>query len=135
MKKLLITLLISTLPGLAFAKLDCDRLLFGGWSHHADSTYDYNESHKMLGVQCNNISVMRFTNSYGKDSYGIGYDWVGATVGPVDLGAYAGLWSGYEDYDYGRPVGGVRTRINLGDFGVVLTSAFSISTLHLEYKF
>ena len=135
MKQLLVSLLLCALPCFALAETECNRLLFGGWSHHTDGAYDYNESHNMVGLQCNSISVMRFNNSYGDESYGIGYDWVGTTVGPVDLGAYAGLWSGYEGYDYGRPVGGLRARVNLGDLGVVLTSAFNITTLHLEYKF
>lgn len=134
MKNPLVLLLLLTIPCVSVASTGCDRLLFGGWSHHTDTSYEYNESHNMIGIQCNSISAMHFSNSYGEESYGIGYDWVGYKAGPIELGAYAGLWSGYEGYDYGRPVAGVRGKFNVGKFSIVLTSVVKISTIHLEFR-
>jgi len=130
---LIIVLAICWQP--AQAEPLCDRVIFGGWSYHADREYDYNETHDMIGIQCHGVSAMRFTNSYGDEAYGIGYDWVGYRKGPVELGAYAGVWTGYDDYDYGMPVGGVRARVNVGPAALVVTTAVEVSTLHLEWRF
>ena len=126
------TLITALLLAPAIATADCS-LLFGGWSYHADRSKEYNETHDMLGIQCNGISAMKFTNSYHREAYGVGYDYVWRSFGRVDVGAYAALWTGYEEA--ATPIGGLRARVNVGRFAVVGTTAGAVSTLHLEYRF
>jgi hypothetical protein len=118
------------LPALAAA--DCS-ILFGGWSYHADREQDYNETHDMIGVQCRGVSAMKFTNSYDKEAYGVGYDYTWRTFGPVAVGAYAAVWTGYRDAL--TPVGGLRARYTIGRFSVVATTALAVTTAHLEWRF
>lgn len=112
----------------------CDRALFGGWSHHVDNGYDYNSSHDLIGIQCHGVSVIRFNNSYHQESYGLGYELMPYTWGRFEFGAYAALWTGYDEAAL-LPVGGVRVRYNIGRLGIVATTAYEVSTLHLEWRF
>lgn len=128
MKTLLATLLL--LPAIAAA--DCS-LLFGGWSHHADQSNSPNETHDMIGVQCKGISAMKFTNSHYREAYGVGYDYVWRSFGRVDVGAYAALWTGYDEAV--TPIGGIRARVNIGRFSIVGTTAGAVSTAHFEFSF
>lgn len=124
------TLIAALLLAPALATADCS-LIGGGWSYHLDRTVDWNEEHHMVGVACKRWSAMTFTNSHGRESYGVGYE--KPLTGPFSL--YAAVWTGYEDWEYGRPVGGVRARWNIGRFAVVGTTAVEVSTLHFEWRF
>lgn len=116
------------------ATLTC-ALIIGGWSYHADRSYDYNENHRALGVQCSGISAMAFTNSYGQESYGAGYEHIFRDYGRFQFGAYGGIWTGYDDYPDGMPVGGLRMRVTEGRFSAVVTTAIEVTTLHVEVAF
>lgn len=129
MKPLLATLLL--LPVLASA--DCS-LMAGGWSYHLDRTVDWNEEHHMVGIACKRWSAMKFTNSHYRESYGVGYEYPLSRHGSLDFSAYAAVWTGYEDWEYGRPVGGLRARWSIGRFSVVGTTAVEVNTLHLEWR-
>lgn len=106
-------------------------LMLGAWSYHLDRTRDWNESHHMVGVTCDRWSAMTFRNSHDRESYGIGYEY------PLSgaFSAYAGVWTGYEDWEYGRPVGGLRARYSAGRFGLVVTTAIEVTTVHFEVSF
>ena len=74
---------------------------------------------------------MTFTNSHGREAYGVGYEY------PLKHGfsAYGAIWTGYDGWDYGRPVGGLRYRLDVGPVSLVGTTAIKVSTLHLEWRF
>ena len=130
MKRILAALLM--IPALASA--DCS-LMAGGWSYHLDRTVDWNEEHHMVGVQCKRWSAMTFRNSYDRESYGVGYEYPLSQRGNLEYSAYAAIWTGYEDWEYGRPVGGLRARYRMGRFAAVVTTAVEVTTLHFEFKF
>lgn len=128
---------IITLAALAapVVQADCDRLIFGGWSYHYDRSKDYNENHQMIGIQCQGVSVMRFKNSTGSTSVGVGYEHMPYTWGNAEAGAYVGAWTGYDDWPVAMPVAGARVRYNFEYMGLSLTVGPVVSAIHLEYRF
>lgn len=74
-------------------------VLFGGWSKHLiTNRYGdgvWNETHRALGVQCQEWSVIAFTNSHNKESYGVGREWTLYQRDNLRAGIYGGVWSGY----------------------------------------
>lgn len=129
-----IALIIAALAAPS-ALADCDRLIFGGWSYHYDRSRDYNEDHRMIGIQCQGVSVMRFKNSGGNTSVGVGYEHMPYTLGNAEFGAYVGAWTGYDDWPVAMPVAGVRVRYNFKHMGLALTVGPVVSAIHLEYRF
>lgn len=125
-------LALAILPTVCFA--ECS-ILFAGHSYHMDRTVDWNEEHHMVGIQCKRWSAMTFRNSYDRESYGIGYEYPLSQRGNLEYSAYAAIWTGYEDWEYGRPVGGLRARYRIGRFAAVVTTAVEVTTLHFEMRF
>ena len=119
-------------------------LVLGGWSVHkglSEDEYDYNESHDVVGLTCDNFSIMKFENSYYEDAWGLGYEtdsFYEKNIGPVtfDASAYVGLWTGYESqgFDVAMPVGGLRGSASIDRFRVSLTTAYYVTTLNLEFR-
>ena len=75
----------------------------GGWSHHLiDNDFQewedgWNERHHAFGMYCNQWSIAHFTNSLGREAVGVGRDFVWRRTQHIDLGWYAGVWTGYEE--------------------------------------
>ena len=115
-------------------------LIAGGWSHHL-SDEDYNEQHNGIGVTCDKWSVMAFENSYYRDAIGVGYETDPFfSYSNFSTSAYIGAWSGYQNktsLEVGgvTPVGGIRGRLNIGRFGIVVTSVVVVTTIHVEWRF
>lgn len=118
------------------------RLLGGGWSYHTDRSEYYNEQHHMVGLAWRGWSAIAFENSEpadggesgpGSEAYGIGHEWMYPVGRFVELGGYAGVWTGYEDWPHGRPVAALRGRFTLDRFGVSVSTVGVVTTLHLEW--
>lgn len=115
-----------------------NNIAFGGWSYHSTGG-DYNQDHKMIGLTCDNWSVINFTNSHYKDSWGVGY-----TTDPfynkwgVNVGFYVAAWSGYKDKTGLKsdivPVGGFRFSKDIKRFRIAVTTAIFVHTLHFEWR-
>lgn len=112
------------------------KLLGGGWSYHTDRDKYPNETHGMVGVGYNGWSAIHFTNSWDQESWGVGYEWLPFEFGDVQVGGYAALWTGYEEegYKYARPVASLRATAWFYRLGVSLSTAFTVTTLHLEWR-
>lgn len=125
------------LVGLMFlgtpAQADDWKLIGGGWSHHLDQSDNPTETHDMIGLSYKGASAMRFTNSEGHEAYGVGYEYLPWTCGGLELGGYAGGWTGYEDVDL-LIVGGARATYTLGNLGLSVTTAIKVTTFHLEWR-
>lgn len=65
MKKLLSLLLAVSLPAHA-------DIYLGGWSHHLNGG-DYNETHNLIAVECDQFIGGYFLNSYSQDTFFFGY--------------------------------------------------------------
>ncbi len=146
--RLIVFLWCVCLSSFSFAEEICEStsIGFGGWSHHqglSEDTYDYNESHDIFGISCDNFSVMSFKNSYYEDSFGVGYEtprfWQGRWGHlRADVNAYVAVWTDYYDdgfTDEGLlPVGGLRASAYIDRFRVAITSAYYVTTLHFELR-
>lgn len=76
----------------------------GAWSAHPFSDEDYTSSHDLVAVEHKGILAARYRNSYGRESYALGY---GRSVryGDLRLSGYVGATTGYPkcyDDDGGR---------------------------------
>lgn len=126
-----VTLVFLGTPALS----DDWKLLGGGWSHHLNKSKNPNETHNMVGIQYNGVSFIKFENSEYHEAYGLGYEYLPWSYGPVNVGGYAALWTGYRDYSIARPVAGLRATVDLTNrFSVSVTSAVSVTTVHLEWR-
>lgn len=77
-------------------------LMAGGWSHHLSSG-EYTETHKAVMVEHGNYLAGTFTNSYGRETWALGY---GGAIqrGHWRLSGHVGLMRGYERcYGAGQP--------------------------------
>lgn len=83
---------------------------FGGWSHHWTRHDDYgnkwNESHGMVGVDCNGFNAATFVNSFHIRTYAVGYETSRHNFPDfvpyhekLEYSIYAALWSGYKYAD------------------------------------
>ena len=136
MKNILIASMIAISSQAAIAEESfCDRLLFGGWSYHYDRSKGYNENHQIVGIQCKNVSVMRFKNSGGNTSIGVGYEYMPFDYKGFEFGGYGGLWTGYKKWPIAKPVAGARVRYNAGPAAIVTTIGPDVTAIHLEFKF
>lgn len=133
-------LICLSIPNLAYA-CSSNSLILGGWSYHLNRDTDYNEVHQGVGFSCDHWSVMRFKNSYHRDSVGIGYEtdslWRNRYL---DISLYVGAWSGYYDKSSAViggviPVGGIRLARQFLQMRVVLTSTVSVNYFHIEWMF
>lgn len=79
------------------AKVD---FLVGMWTDHIDDGFDYNESHKLLGIEYNGWAIARFKNSYNRTSVSLvksmqickGWKFgLGASTGYEDIQGYSKL--------------------------------------------
>lgn len=105
-------------------------LLVGAWSYHLNRSVEYNESHDLIGIRYRDFSVIKFTNSDYRESYGVGRFIPVTTWRGVALGAYVGAWTGYDEPV--RPVVGATATVRWGPLSAVLTSAVLVNTLHFE---
>lgn len=112
------------------------KLLGGGWSYHMDRDKYPNETHGMVGLAYKGWSAIHFTNSFDRESWGVGYEWLPITYRNVQVGGYAALWTGYEEegYKHARPMAALRGTVWLDRFGVAVSTAFTVTTLHLEWR-
>jgi len=74
----------------------------GAWSKHLVTDGDYTSSHDLLAVEHKRVFGATFRNSYGRESYAIGYTWSwkrGDFEAKVVAGAVRGYRGFYGDYD------------------------------------
>ena len=99
--KLLILLLLMLSGVSVHASVD---LVVGGWSKHYTGK-EYNETHRMIGFEYDDIQVVNFTNSYDDNSTLLAYTpelgnllpFIPAMDGKLLYGYTAGLVTGYGD--------------------------------------
>lgn len=87
--------------------LACDKigLTYGGWSNHyissgkAGREESWNETHEALGVSCDRVGVLSFTNSWGEEAYGLSYSipLENFSYGGIETELYTALWTGYNE--------------------------------------
>lgn len=124
----LVAVLASLVTGEADAAERCQResILFGGWSKHMVTSDrqdgdKWNETHNVIGYQCNAWSVVHFTNSYDNEAWGVGYEWTWRARENWRLGLYGAVWSGYAEY---MPV---------GEYMPVVSPTFTYTVGQLEF--
>lgn len=96
-------ILLIALTLISFNTLANDADLYlGGWSKHFNSSYDYNETNNLIGIEYDNLVVGKFDNSFDETTYIFGYDW-NTQWYDIKVGALSGVMYGYTRgrlYDY-----------------------------------
>lgn len=69
-------------------------LYAGAWSDHPFSNHEYNEDHRLIAFEHNQVFAGYFRNSYGEDSFATGYRFKRA-YGDWEVGLLAGASYGY----------------------------------------
>ncbi len=69
-------------------------IYIGQWSYHFNRSREWHERNNALGVEYHNTFVLAFTNSYGDESFALGYR-AAVTRGRLQLGAKIGAVEGY----------------------------------------
>lgn len=67
----------------------------GAWSHHVDTEYDYNETHKLLAVERNGYLFGYFENSYNDDSALVAAKWDKPLTSNLEASVLVGATYGY----------------------------------------
>lgn len=80
-------------------------LLLGGWSYHQDRSYNFNESHDVIGVCYNNFCLSRYKNSFDNVGMLAYYQHALYNYKEVGLGLRAGIMGGYEGINLFNEVG------------------------------
>lgn len=125
---LLVVVVACVATGNADAAERCqyESILFGGWSKHMvtsdrEDGDRWNESHNVIGYQCNAWSVVHFTNSYDNEAWGVGYEWTLHARENWRASLYGAVWSGYAEYmPFGEymPVVSPKVTYSIGRFEV-----------------
>jgi hypothetical protein len=118
-------------------------ITFGGWSKHFISSHRadqeaWNESHSMVGIDCNSLSFARFHNSWDKEAYAVAYDIPLLDDGRVYWTLYTGLWTGYKDVVGGlgvMPVVSPKVGIRIDNFEIVGLVNPVVSVVYLGFTF
>lgn len=118
-------------------------IIFGGWSNHFISNQrsdgqPWNEDHNVLSFECNDLSLSSFTNSWGEESYAVGWDFPIKAYSWVNVELYTGVWTGYHDIIGGEgllPVVSPKATISIGNFEVigVVNPVVSVLTLGIVF--
>lgn len=66
----------------------------GAWSKHVITDDDYTSSHDLVAVEHKSVLAARYRNSYGRESYAIGYG-ANTSYGDLRLSGYVGATTGY----------------------------------------
>ena len=71
----------------------------GAWSKHlvTGDEYDYTSSHDLFAVEYKRVFAARFRNSYGRESYALGYTW-SKQYGNFEAKVVAGAVRGYRGW-------------------------------------
>lgn len=143
MKTLLIilTLMVSTSANAEVCKEKS--VTFGGWSKHFISNKfgddPWNEDHEVLGLSCDTWSFVSFTNSYGREAYGVGKDLLKRNYRGFDVSLYTAAWTGYSDYPMNVegviPVISPKVQYDLGDLRITSLLNPIVAVVYFEYLF
>ena len=66
----------------------------GAWSKHLITNDDYTSSHDLVAAEHKSVLAARYRNSYGRESYAIGYG-ANTSYGDLRLSGYIGATTGY----------------------------------------
>lgn len=141
MKSLLVILLI--LSSTSYGSCKNPSLILGGWSSHwQDNENHYRESHNTLGVSCERLEAISFTNSYHDQGWALTYLYPLEMLKTVKLGSLppvvitnsirAGIAYGYEDSRIIRDDYKTDSVNTVGGLWPVLQHVVTFSTRHIS---